>query len=78
MSLEEYRTLFLAGSLVVVLVAAAPTLGLVVPFPRSGEGFSEFWLLGPNHMAEDYPFEIAVNEEYRVFVGVGNHMGDSE
>jgi len=69
---------FLAGSLVVVLIAAAPTLGLVVPFPRSGEGFSELWLLGPNHMAEDYPFEIGVDEEYRVFVGVGNHMGCSE
>ena len=78
MSLEEYRTLFLAGSLVVGLVAAAPTLGLVVPFARSGEGVSELWLLGPNHMAEDYPFEITVNEQYRVFLGVGNHMGCSE
>jgi len=78
MSLEDYRTLFFAGSLVVVLIAAAPTLGLVVPFARSGEGFSELWLLGPNHMAEDYPFAIAVNEDYRVFLGVGNHMGCSE
>lgn len=78
MNLEEYRTLFLAGSLAVALIAAAPTLGLVMPFPSSGKGFSELWLLGPHHMAEDYPFEIVGNQEYGVFVGVGNHMGRSE
>jgi len=77
MNLEEYRTVFAAGSLVLILIAAAPTLGLIVPFPRGTERFSELWVLGPNHMAEDYPFNIIFNETYRVSVGVGNHMGSS-
>jgi len=77
MNLEEYRTVFATGSLVLILIAAAPTIGLIVPFPRGSERFSEFWLLGPNHMAEDYPFNVGVNETYSVFVGIGNHMGGS-
>ena len=77
MNLEDYRTVFVSVSLVLILIAASPTLGLVIPFPRGGERFSELWVLGPNHMAEDYPFNIGVNETYRVFVGVGNHMGVS-
>ena len=77
MNLEEYRTLFAAGTLGLILMAVFPTLSLVVPFPRGGERFSELWVLGPNHMAEDYPFNVRVGEEYSIFVGVGNHMGSS-
>ena len=77
MNLEEYRTVFAVTTLGLILMAAFPTLSLVVPFPRSAERFSELWVLGPNHMAEDYPFNVRVGEEYSVFVGVGNHMGSS-
>jgi hypothetical protein len=77
MNLEEYRTVFVTGILVLTLIVAAPTVSLIVPFSRGGERFSELWLLGPNHMAEDYPFNVRVNETYRVFVGISNHMGGS-
>jgi len=77
MNLEDYRTLFAVVGLVLTLIAAVPMLSMVVAFPGGGERFSEFWVLGPNHMAEDYPFNAIVNEIYRVFVGVGNHMGRS-
>jgi len=76
-NLEDYRTLFAVATLVLILVAAFPTLSLVVAFPRGGERFSELWVLGPNHMAEGYPFNVRVGEEYRIFVGVGNHLGSS-
>jgi uncharacterized membrane protein len=76
MTLDEYRTLFIVATLGLILVAASPTLGFVLTFP-SGERFSELWVLGPGHMAEDYPFDVKVNETYKVFVGVGNHMGSS-
>ncbi len=78
MNLEDYRTLFIVGALGLALVAASPALGVVVPFGGGYERFSELWLLGPGHMAEDYPFNVGVNETYSVFVGVGNHMGCSE
>jgi len=77
MNLEEYRMVFVTGSLILMLIATVPTVGLIVPFPDVGERFSELWLLGPNRMAEGYPFNVGVNETYSVFVGVGNHLGDS-
>ena len=77
MNLEEYRMVFATGSLALILIAAAPTLSLIVPFSGGSERFSELWLLGPGHMAEGYPFNVGVGEEYSVFVGVGNHMGSS-
>ena len=77
MNLEEYRTVFVTGSLVLMLIGAAPTLSLIVAFPERSEHFSELWLLGPNHVAEDYPFNVGVNETYSVFIGIGNHMGGS-
>jgi len=76
--LEEIHTLFMVATLVVVLVVASPALGVIVPFGGGSERFSELWLLGPGHMAEGYPFDVGVGEEYSVFVGVGNHMGGSE
>lgn len=77
MKLEDYRTLFAAVSLALILLAAAPTLSMVIPIPKSTERFSELWVLGPNRMAEDYPFNVGGDETYHVFVGVGNHMGYS-
>ena len=77
MKFQDYSTLFLVSSLAFVLLAASPALSIVVSFPRGGERFSELWLLGSNHMAEDYPFNVRVGEQYSVFLGLGNHMGGS-
>jgi len=77
-NLEEYRILFAAASLVLILIVTVPVVAMVVPIPRSSASFSELWLLGPGHMAEGYPFNVGVGGEYSVFVGVGNHMGCSE
>jgi len=74
---QDYRTLFQVASLTFVLLAASPVLSMVVSFPRGGESFSELWLLGPNHMAEDYPFNVQTGESYSLFLGVGNQLGYS-
>jgi len=74
MNLEECKTVFAVAFLGLILVAAFPTISLYLP--SGGEQFSELWVLGPDHMAEDYPFNVVVGEEYRVFVGVGCHMGE--
>jgi len=77
-NLEEYRTLFLVVTLGLALVAASPAVGVVVPFGGGSERFSEFWLLDAWNGTEYYPFLVGAGEKYRVFVGVGNHMGGSE
>lgn len=74
MNLEDYRTLFMVVTLGLALIAASPAIALVVPFGGGSEQFSEFWLLGPNHAAEDYPFNVSAGEMYSVFVGVDNYM----
>lgn len=75
MRFQDYRTLFQVVILISVLLAASPALSVVVSFPRGGERFSELWLLGPSHMAEDYPFNIHKGESYSLFLGVDNHIG---
>jgi len=76
LKLEDYRTVFASVGLIGVLLFASPTLGLVLHLP-GGEKFSELWVLGPGHMAEDYPFNVTAGVNYLVYVGVGNHMGSS-
>jgi uncharacterized membrane protein len=59
--------------LVVAILGAIGTLGYVVATPRVGEKFTEFYILGPDGKAENYPTELKVGEEGRVIVGIVNH-----
>jgi hypothetical protein len=74
MNLNEYRMAFAVGSLILILLVTVPTLNLVLSLPSGAEKFSEFWVLGPNHVLADYPSNVQVNQPNRVFVGVRNHM----
>jgi uncharacterized membrane protein len=73
MSLDRYRLVFLSVFLVLVLIIASPTLSMVISWPAD-ERFTEFWILGSEHMAEDYPFNVTEKTPYSVFLGVSNHM----
>jgi hypothetical protein len=76
LKIEDYKVVFASVGLIGVLLFASPTLGLVLRLP-GGERFSELWVLGPGHMAEDYPFNVKANDNYSVYVGIGNHIGTS-
>jgi hypothetical protein len=76
MKLEDYKQVFATIGLVGVLLFATPALGLVVHLP-SGEKFSELWVLGSGHMAEDYPFNVRENESHLVYLGVDNRLSSS-
>ncbi len=67
----------MTGSLILILIAAAPTLGLFMRIPDSSEKFSELWLLDPTRKAEGYPFNVRVNESYLIYLGVANRLGHS-
>lgn len=78
MELKEYRKLFGAASLILILFATYPVLSMIISIPTGREHFTEFWILGPNHKAEDYPFNVGINEiQGPVHVAVRNHMGYS-
>jgi hypothetical protein len=76
LKLSDWKNVFAAVGLVGVLLLASPALSTVLRLP-GGEKFSEFWVLGPGHMAEGYPFNVSAGESYLVYVGLGNHMGSS-
>lgn len=76
MKLENYKLIFNAVVLIGILLIASPVLGIVGRLP-SGEKFSELYVLGPERMAEDYPFNVMEGQNYLVYVGVGNHLAAS-
>ena len=76
MKLEDYKLIFVTVGLIGLLLFASPTLGLVLKMPAS-EAFSELYILGPEHMLEDIPFNVRANVSYLVYLGVGNQMGSS-
>ncbi len=41
--------------------------------PKTGELFTEFYLLGPNGKASDYPTELMIGDEGKVIIGIVNH-----
>jgi len=58
--------------LVVAIVGALGSLGYVIATPKVRERFTEFYVLGLEGKAIDYPRELRVGEEGRVIVGIIN------
>jgi hypothetical protein len=75
MNLGDVKLVYAFSVVILCLIILSPTLAAFVPFP-AGEKFSELWILGPNRMAEGYPFNVSAGELYKVYLGVANHMGD--
>jgi hypothetical protein len=73
----DYKYVFMVVGLIGVIIFSVPSALVLVRLP-SGERFSELYVLGPSHMTEGYPFSVSAGPEYRVYLGVGNHMGESE
>lgn len=74
MRLQEYSVLFIAITGVLALTVVSPALSRLLVFPRT-EFFTEFWILGPNHMADDYPFNVTRNQNYSIFLATANNLG---
>lgn len=78
MDLKSHRSLFIVIGFVLVLVAAAPTLGLMITISRDDRS-TVLWILGPEHTAENYPFNIREKEpQGPIYIGVTNHEGHSQ
>jgi len=73
-NLDEYRAIFLVVVAVAALLVASPALSRLLVYPRT-EFFTELWILGPSHKAENYPYNVTRNQNYAVFLGIGNRLG---
>jgi uncharacterized membrane protein len=49
------------------------TLAYVIVTPKAGEKFTEFYVLGLDGKAENYPQELIVGDEGKVILGIVNH-----
>lgn len=74
MNLQEYKAFFLTVVSVLALLAASPALSRLLVYPRT-EFFTELWILDANHKAENYPFNVSRNQNYRIYLGIGNRLG---
>jgi uncharacterized membrane protein len=55
-----------------ILIAILVTI-YVIAVPKDGERFTEFFILGENRTAADYPDTINVGQNYPMYVSVVNH-----
>ncbi len=60
-------------ALAIALTAAIVVVGYVATRDKSGEGFTEFYMLGPEGKAEAYPSQLILGEQGRIVVGIVNH-----
>lgn len=56
----------------VSIAFAAGSLAYVLASPRPGEAFTEFYTLGPEGRAADYPTNLSTGEEGRLILGIAN------
>ncbi|WP_370575736.1 DUF1616 domain-containing protein [Methanomethylovorans sp.] len=62
----------LAALLLVSVLVSAATVGYVIINPKQGEGFTEFYILGPDGMSAGYPTTLTADDSSSVIVGVMN------
>jgi uncharacterized membrane protein len=62
----------LSALLTLSATVAAGILVYAIVVPKTGERFTEFYLLGPNGLAGDYPLEIIASEPAVLIIGVVN------
>ena len=63
----------LTAVLIISIMLALSVTVYVIITPKEGEKFTEFYVLGPGGMAEEYPTNLTVGEEGEVIIGVVNH-----
>jgi hypothetical protein len=74
LNVRGYGLLYWVVVGVLALLVASPVLSRVLVYPRT-EFFTELWILDADHRAEDYPFNITRNENYSIYLGIGNRLG---
>lgn len=63
----------LAALLAISILVSIGSLAYVIGNPRGEEAFTEFYILGPDRVAEGYPTEYVPGSSGTVIVGITNH-----
>lgn len=68
-TIDHALTIILLTVIIIVIVS----LVYVITMPKTGETFTEFYLLGPTGKAEGFPRNLSINQNASVIIGVVNH-----
>lgn len=68
-SLDKALTVILLLSVILSVVAVV----YVVAMPKQGEKFTEFYILGPDGKADNYPTKYALGDTRPIIVGITDH-----
>lgn len=68
-SLDKALTVVLILSILLSIVMVA----YVIAVPKQGETFTEFYILGPDGKADNYPTSFHIGDSKPVIVGISNH-----
>jgi hypothetical protein len=74
LNLQSYKIALIVATTILTLLVASPAIQRLLVYPQT-EFFTEMWLLGPEHKAENFPSNITSNSNYNIFLGIGNHLG---
>jgi uncharacterized membrane protein len=72
---KELKPLYLIIVAVLVLLVGSPLLQKVLVYPNT-EFFTEVWILGPEHEAGNYPFNVTSGNNYNFFLDLSNNLGN--
>jgi uncharacterized membrane protein len=67
--LDKALTIILA---VLIIIAVAFLIYIIIT-PKIGERFTEFYLLGPQSNASEYPANLTIGENASLIIGIANH-----
>lgn len=70
---ESRTSKVLSIILVITILLAISTTVYIILKPKQGESFTEFYILGSNGKASDYPTNLTVGQNGTVIIGVVNH-----
>ena len=59
--------------LIIAILLAISTTAYVIVNPKQGEKFTEFYILGPDGKATNYPTNLTVAQQGTLIIGVVNH-----
>jgi uncharacterized membrane protein len=59
--------------LLIAIIAAVATTVYVIVVPKEGEKFTEFFILGRDRMAADYPTRLVAGQNSSLYIGISNH-----
>jgi len=66
---DKALTIILAA----LIITSVALLLYVIIAPKVGEKFTEFYVLGPNGEADNYPQNLSVGQNATVLIGISNH-----